>query len=84
MGGCIKDGLDDAVEVFADLRVPETFDLKALGVQPVGAGLVCGAVMLASVDLDDQLLAEFYEIDDELADWGLTAKMEGRGAGDLA
>lgn len=72
--------MDDTVEVFGNVRVPEAQNAEALVFQPVGAGLVSGRVVLAAVDFDDQALAEFDEIDDVKSDRGLATEMQRCGA----
>lgn len=73
MGGDLerlRDGLENRVEFLEDLVVPEPQDLEAVLFEPAAPALVVGLLLgvLATVELDDQLLLQAGEVDEEGAE----------------
>lgn len=75
-----RDSVQNAVEIFAHLVIPESDDAKAIGCEAFCPCAIIGflrrVAMLIAIEFDDQFCLEADEIDDIRPDWLLTAKLE--------
>ena len=71
----MPDRFDDLVGALEHVVVPESQDLEALRPQPcIPRFIVAGALVLAAVDLDDELSIQADEVDDVMTDRMLAAE----------
>jgi hypothetical protein len=78
---CVLDRLDDAIEIIADIRVPESEGTKSRSPQDrvahrVMINLTLVVRVLATIDLHDQPALEAYEVEIKAEQRRLTTKME--------